>query len=361
MGSFPQSIVHYLPVTDHDERWGIVCTTAGYQNVPPGSPYPLTQHPDSYSFTRSRGRVLGEYQLLYIVSGQGEFRSASSPAAPAKAGTVVMLFPDEWHTYAPDPETGWEEWWVGFRGENIDRRVAEGFFSPKTPLLHIGHSAGIVSCYQEIIRSAEEERKGFQQLVTGIVLHLLGSVLFKRDNLQYLDNPIVEKINRAREMMRRHIGDNLPPEEIARRLNIGYTWFRRGHRPGAIPVATAPQQGPGAAHHDRPHRFGDRRRAGIRERQPVFGLLPAARKDHRHAVPQQIRILTAAGDRFSASASQHLPSKRGTEDREAKMRGNSPRTSQNDHERLRRCGAKDCAASTAAARKSPRTASALAC
>ena len=230
MGSFPQSIVHYLPVTDHDERWGIVCTTAGYQNVPPGSPYPLTQQPDSYSFTRSRGRVLGEYQLLYIVSGQGEFRSASSPAAPVKAGTVVMLFPDEWHTYAPDPETGWEEWWVGFRGENIDRRVAEGFFSPKTPLLHIGHSAGIVSCYQEIIRSAEEERKGFQQLVTGIVLHLLGSVLFKRDNLQYLDNPIVEKINRAREMMRRHIGDNLPPEEIARRLNIGYTWFRRTFR-----------------------------------------------------------------------------------------------------------------------------------
>ena len=36
--------------------------------------------------------------------------------------------------------------------------------------------------------------------------------------------------NRAREMMRRHIGDNLPPEEIARRLNIGYTWFRRTFR-----------------------------------------------------------------------------------------------------------------------------------
>ena len=48
--------------------------------------------------------------------------------------------------------------------------------------------------------------------------------------MQYLDNPIVEKINRAREMMRRHIGDNLPPEEIARRLNIGYTWFRRTFR-----------------------------------------------------------------------------------------------------------------------------------
>lgn len=133
MGSFPQSIVHYLPVTDHDERWGVVCTTAGYQNVPPHSPYPLTQHPDSYAFTRARGRVLGEYQLLYIVAGQGEFRSASSPAVRVKAGTAVMLFPDEWHSYAPDPETGWEEWWVGFRGPDIDRRVAEGFLSPKAP------------------------------------------------------------------------------------------------------------------------------------------------------------------------------------------------------------------------------------
>jgi len=80
MGSFPQSIVHYLPVTDHDERWGIVCTTAGYQNVPPGSPYPLTQHPDSYSFTRSRGRVLGEY--LCSTSSRDRVNSARPPRPP---------------------------------------------------------------------------------------------------------------------------------------------------------------------------------------------------------------------------------------------------------------------------------------
>lgn len=65
--------------------------------------------------------------------------------------------------------------------------------------------------------------------------------------------------------------------------------------------------------------------------------------------------------RIPWDAYSSVMTKRGTEDREAKMRGNSPRTSQNDHERLRRCGAKDCAASTATARKSPRTASALAC
>ena len=40
MGSFPQSIVHYLPVTDHDERWGIVCTTAGTRTFRPAAPIP---------------------------------------------------------------------------------------------------------------------------------------------------------------------------------------------------------------------------------------------------------------------------------------------------------------------------------
>lgn len=225
-----QNIVRYPPVTEHDERWGMVCTTAGYQNVPPGAPYPLTQHPDRYNFTRLRGRTLNEYQLIYIVSGQGDFRSASCPAARVTAGTVLLLFPDEWHTYAPDPATGWEEWWVGFRGPDIDRRFEAGFISKREPLLRIGHSTGIVNRYQEIVRTIDEERKGFQQLVTGIVLHLLGSMLFERDNLRYLDHPIVEKIDRAREMMRRHIGGGLPPEEIARRLHIGYSWFRRTFR-----------------------------------------------------------------------------------------------------------------------------------
>ena len=52
---------------------------------------------------------------------------------------------------------------------------------------------------------------------------------------------------------------------------------------------------------------------------------------------------------------------RAKEDREAKMVGNPPHTSLNDHERLRFCGAKRRAASTVAARQSPRAASALAC
>ena len=219
----------YTTVTAHDGRWGMVCTTAGFQNVPPHHSYPVSPHPSEYSTVRS-GRTLDEYQLVYIVEGEGTFRSASCPPTRVSGGTVIVLFPDEWHTYSPDPDTGWREWWVGFRGEDMDSKVTAGFFSRRNPLLHIGYSLGIEECYKEIFRTAQAERSGFQQLVSGIVLHMLGSMLFKHGNRLLDDKPMTEVIDRAREIMRCRIDENISPELIARQLNVGYTTFRRAFK-----------------------------------------------------------------------------------------------------------------------------------
>ena len=81
-----------------------------------------------------------------------------------------------------------------------------------------------------LMPTVEEERVGFQPLISSIVLHILGSVLFKHSNLLYSDNPVVEKINRAKAIMRTDFGRNRSPEQIAREVGMGYTWFRRVFR-----------------------------------------------------------------------------------------------------------------------------------
>lgn len=230
MDDRPQSILHYLPVSQRDEQWGIVCTTAGHQHVPPGTPYPVSEHPEHYLFYKGSGRTLDEYQLVYITAGRGRFESASCPALTVEAGTMLLLFPNEWHSYSPDPGTGWTEWWVGFRGANIDRLERQGFLSRQRPVFRIGFSGGIERCYREIVGTVEEERVGFQPLISSIVLHILGSVLFKHSNLLYSDNPVVEKINRAKAIMRSDFGRSKTPEQIAREVGMGYTWFRRVFR-----------------------------------------------------------------------------------------------------------------------------------
>lgn len=220
---------HYLTTTENDKKWGIICTTVGMQIIDPHGKYPIGSHPNNYQSVK-RGRILDEYQLIYITRGEGYFESTNCKRTRVRAGNILFLFPGEWHCYAPDANTGWSEYWVGFKGPNIDRRVQHGFFSPNQPILNIGYSVGIENCYQEMIRETEQEKTGFQILVSSIVLHILGYVIYKHNNKLYESNPIVEKINQARKIMRENVNKPLSLETLATDLNLSYTWFRRAFK-----------------------------------------------------------------------------------------------------------------------------------
>lgn len=227
MNKPPSDTLHYLTISAGDEAWGIVVTTVGYQFVAPRSPYPLSRHPQAYNFQPQTGRILNEYQLVYITKGSGYFSSRSVPKRKVAAGTMFLLFPGEWHSYYPDPETGWDEYWVGFRGLPIDSRVNSRFFSKEEPLYDLGINATIVALFEDILRTASQEKAGYQPMISGIVLHLLGRVYYEKKNKSFTNTYIVDKINQARLLMKEQVEDPLSPEEIAGRLGLGYSWFRR--------------------------------------------------------------------------------------------------------------------------------------
>ena len=219
--------LRYLTISAIDEEWGIVVTTVGYQFIPPKGNYPLSKHPDNYNFKPQTGRILNEYQLVYITKGSGYFSSQSCKMQKINAGTMILLFPGEWHSYYPDSETGWDEYWVGFRGVHIDRRVEKRFFTREEPLQHIGLSATIVGLYEDILKFASQEKTGYQEMISSIVLHILGTVYYKRRNNSFTNAYVVDKINEARILMKEQVENPLTPEEIASRLGLGYSWFRR--------------------------------------------------------------------------------------------------------------------------------------
>ena len=109
-----ESHVKYLMSNDQDMLWGMVVTTAGHQNIPPQAEYPSRNHPTRYLFSTEKGRVLNEYQLVYITRGRGQFASTRQKECEIREGDMFLLFPGEWHNYRPDPHTGWHESWVGF-------------------------------------------------------------------------------------------------------------------------------------------------------------------------------------------------------------------------------------------------------
>lgn len=224
--------VRYLDTTHADCSWGLAVTTAGYQLIQPHSSYPERKgHPRSYFFCPEEGRRLSEYQLVYILEGNGFFESTSCLRCNVIPGTMILLFPGEWHTYAPDAN-GWTEYWVGFRGDLMDGWVTNGFFSRENPLYTVGVNAAIVALFEEIVArcssKVSKDTAGYQQSLTGAVLHLLGELYFKGRRQTMESEPLrnMEKIDEACAIMRENIGEPVSMEEIARKLGVSYSWFR---------------------------------------------------------------------------------------------------------------------------------------
>ena len=68
----------YLIVNDMDQKYGLWVNTVGFQSIQPNSPYPLKDHPTGYFFNAQKGRILREYQLVYITKGRGAFSSETA-------------------------------------------------------------------------------------------------------------------------------------------------------------------------------------------------------------------------------------------------------------------------------------------
>lgn len=218
----------YLIATERDAQWGLTISTVGYEEISPGDDYPTKGHADGYYFDLQKGRILNEYQLLYLTEGEGIFRSTNQKPTRIKEGDLFLLFPGEWHTYHPLPQKGWKSYWIGFKGRNVDDRVRAGFLSPTKPIYHVGFSSEIVHLYDEAFSKAKEEAAYSQQTLAGIVNHLVGLMYsLERNIILNKDYNYADIMNRARLRIRESLESNLTIQKIAEELGIGYSNFRK--------------------------------------------------------------------------------------------------------------------------------------
>ena len=217
----------YIVSNNVDEQWGLVVTTIGFQLTSPDVVYPGKNHPSAYWFDPKSGRILHEYQLIYIIKGGGNFQSAHYKKTKVSAGTAIMLFPEEWHTYMPDEKSGWEVYWMGFRGSNIDRLLTFNFFSQHQPVVDVGFNEALLGLYKHGIEVADYQRTAFQPMLAGIAQQILGFVYYIDKNNSFRDKEIVTKIDQARVLIRENLTTDLGLEQIACQLNMSYSWFRR--------------------------------------------------------------------------------------------------------------------------------------
>lgn len=217
----------YIIHSERDDLWGLAVKSVGNQDISPGESYPPLGQNTKYFITPGQGRILQEYQLIYITRGQGTFESTHIKKTPVKAGDCFMLFPGEWHSYRPDPKTGWKEHWIGFEGRIVDDWVANGFFDMKDAIYHVGVNDEIIDLLIKAIGVATAQKVCYQQLLAGYLGHIIG-LITTLSNLQELKSGenVENKIELARILIQESIEKDMSIPEIADRIDMNYSSFR---------------------------------------------------------------------------------------------------------------------------------------
>lgn len=225
-----KQLYRYLPLSDEVRARTLFVLAAGSAHLPPGTSYPPETHPEHHRFQWSLGRVLQEYQMIYIAHGGGVLETKTGGRQPVRAGDLFVLFPDEWHRYTPDPETGWEEHWAAFQGRGAAALVAMNGVSPESPVLRTEVNELLLRELARIAEEVEEEAVGYQNVVSArIQLTLaLAAASHQRRSLGAAD--ALEIVKRAKEALLASIDKPVDMEALAEEMNVGYSWLRKMFR-----------------------------------------------------------------------------------------------------------------------------------
>ena len=221
---------HYLTPSPSDKDWGLYLNVVGFAEIKPGTVYPPEGHPNGYYFTWENGRVLNEYQIIYITDGYGTFETMDNKYA-ITPGTIITLHPDVWHRYRPDRKTGWKEYYVGFQETFVKQHVMSRYgHYLKKPVVYIGFQEKILDIYNKLIEEVEEEKIGYQQVCSGLLIYLTGNLVSIIRNKEFGGKIIKQKILKARLHIKGNISNDIDMEKLAGELNLSYSYFRNMYK-----------------------------------------------------------------------------------------------------------------------------------
>ncbi|MGL1892269.1 MAG: helix-turn-helix transcriptional regulator [Spirochaetaceae bacterium] len=227
----------YLHINDAAREWGLWCTDAGATEINPDDNYPKLPdtHPDSFSkdLSKGRGRIIQEFQLIYITQGKGHFQWMANDGKVSEleveAGSALILYPGIWHSYAPDKSTGWHEYWVGFQGEIPEKLQRKMLLNSESPLSSIGLHEDLITDYKEIFNLIHEEPPAFQMIISGIILKMLGRVTSLNQG-GGMAHGVERAVRMAKVYFEEHLEEELIIEDLIEHVGMSYSTFQRSFK-----------------------------------------------------------------------------------------------------------------------------------
>ncbi len=218
----------YFPATPEMALWGLGVTAVGHTRIRAGTSYPPTPHPDDHKLSWSHGRMLDALQIVLISEGTGWLETRATGRRCVRAGMVFLLLPATWHRYRPDPQTGWTESWIEVQGPVVDGLMSAGTFSPASILYPGAIDAGLEEALDAIHQQISIE-SNVQPELSAAALRVL-ALCARAAKSSGRPSRIQRAVADAERFLNEHHAEPVNVEELAVKLGVAYSHFRRAFR-----------------------------------------------------------------------------------------------------------------------------------
>jgi len=218
-GGTSDFFLYDLPRGTEEEKTDMLCTTVGSVGVRPGVPYPQNKnaHPEVFRPIRE-GRVLPEFQLVYVTGGEGLF-SLGADVHRVRPGSVMLVLPGLRHAYHPLPESGWHEYWVGFRGGYFSGLLSGGVLSPERVFFEPGVSDDMLSVFAHIFDDAQNRPPFYQMKACSRILYLISEILGAQKT-DLPENHYESIVRKAKRLMEDNVCGSMDLSDVYSQIGI---------------------------------------------------------------------------------------------------------------------------------------------
>lgn len=166
-------------------------------------------------------RILGLYASVGVKSGKGKFYSRETGEIDIEENDIILLFPETEHCYHPD--YSWETEWIVWNGDEAEKLVSMGYFSPKSPIIKNAYPA-LNHAHAQLERLMKLESATAVMERKVILLNMLLELHKRSINP---DSSNINAVKKAIEFIDINITKDFAVRNVAEHCGLSETHFRR--------------------------------------------------------------------------------------------------------------------------------------
>jgi len=212
-------------VEDNQLNFGLTVNSVGYKSILPIEKVTRTNSIEDLRYRFKKGKVTDEFKLVYIIRGTGYVLFDEMNEIEIHKGNILIIMPNQKYKYYHLNDTEWKEYFIRFEADPNYFDFIQSLFS-NNQILDVGFNEELIRLFQRTVDVVKNGLKSSQVYLSGMLLHVLGLAIseFKNNAIQKRESQIIEQ---AKIMLNENIFADLNLQEIADKLNLSYTSFRK--------------------------------------------------------------------------------------------------------------------------------------